>query len=251
MIEKIVGNPNASLDSKNHYVSITTPITINASDSGCCLSMTVEYRIWNVTSDTGWMNIPYMPYTFFFTEKCTHNLSIRAYDCLGDIVYHPNQTFHVNHMPKGESAERNRHLKNLFFIKEDVYALGSGFKPFDWIDIYVTQDKDWTNRDPITPPADVSRIVETAQTDSNGDVHLLVWPAPLIVGRYDIIYDANQNGFYDWGIDAVDGASPGFNVITERATQAIKVPTVSSVGLALLTTFLTLTGIIIIRRRQQ
>ena len=247
VIDTIVGEPNVDLGCGFFILATTTPLTINVSDAGCCPNMTVEFRIWNATSDTGWMNIPTVPYTFTFTERCTHNLSIRAYDCLGRMVYHENQTFLVDHIPQGASSEINQSIKDIFFENEDVYALGGGFNSSDWIDIYVVPDRNWTDQDPIPIPDDVSGGVETVQTDGNGDVHALVWPAPLIVGSYDIIYDSDQDGIYNWGIDAIDGASPGFSV-RELPAQA---PILSAVGLALLVTMMSFIAIRAIRKKQR
>ena len=256
-IEKTIGEPNRSVGCFEFEVSRDTPITINASDNGCCPSFTVEYRIWNSTSDTGWMVIgtDLLPYTFTFAERCMHNLSIRAYDCLGHMVYHQNQTFYVDHGPRGDSSEATQVIQDVFFTDEDVWALGGGFIPGDWIDIYVVPDRDWTDGDAIQPPNDVSNGVENVQADVNGDVHALVWPQPLIVGAYDIVYDADEDGFYDWGTDAIDGMSPGFIV---RGTWdgvggegPSQVPIVSPLGLIVLTSILPLIGIIALRKKKQ
>jgi len=43
----------------------------------------------------------------------------------------------------------------------------------------------------------------------NGDIApVLVWHAPLTPGRYDIVIDANQNGFYNAATDGLDSGSP-------------------------------------------
>ena len=39
------------------------------------------------------------------------------------------------------------------------------------------------------------------------------WHAPLVIGEYDIVVDANRNGIYDASMDGLDGGSPGFVVI--------------------------------------
>ena len=253
-IVKTVGEPNMSVGCGDYEVSSDTPITINASDDGCCPNLTVEYRIWNETDDTGWRMITALPYTFTFSERCMHNLSIRAFDCLGHMTYHENETFYVDHGPQGDSAEATQVIQNLFFTNEDVYAIGSGFIANDTIDIYVVADRDWTDGNAI--PGDVSGGAETnVQCDGNGDVYFLVWPQPLVVGDYDIVYDADQDGFYDWGIDAIDGMSPGFTV---RGTGdgvggegPSRVPVVSPLGLIFLVTILPLVGIIALRRKEQ
>jgi hypothetical protein len=98
VIEKTVGDPNVSIGGGDYYVTTGTPITINATNMGSCPNMTVAYQIWNTTSDTGWINLTTLPYTFTFGEECMHNLSIKAYDCVGNIVYE-NETFYVDDTP--------------------------------------------------------------------------------------------------------------------------------------------------------
>ncbi|MBE3141712.1 MAG: hypothetical protein IMZ53_14145, partial [Thermoplasmata archaeon] len=106
-IEKTVGQPNCSVlpqflkfdgDEDIYCVRTTTPITINASDPGCCPSLMVDYRVWNDTADSGWIAITELPYVFYFSEECMHHLDIRAYDCLGHITY-DNETFYVDDTP--------------------------------------------------------------------------------------------------------------------------------------------------------
>ncbi|HEC76437.1 MAG TPA: LamG domain-containing protein, partial [Thermoplasmatales archaeon] len=94
VINKTVGDPNVAGTGTPHYwVTTYTPITINASDAGCCDSLFVEIS----TDGANWTMIT-VPYIFHFTEECYHNLYIRAYDCLGHIVY-DNETFYVDDTP--------------------------------------------------------------------------------------------------------------------------------------------------------
>ena len=67
-------------------------------------------------------------------------------------------------------------------------------------------------------------------TNAAGDiVPADVWPPPLTPGEYDIVFDANQNGIYDVGIDAVDNPHrPGF-VVT--GAQPPMVPTQTHWGI--------------------
>jgi len=157
--------------------------------------------------------------------------------------------------PQGDSAEGNQAIQNVFFTNEDVWAIGSGFTPYDIIDIYVFEDRDWTDGDPIPGlPGDFVRSVQDFQCDENGDVHVLVWSQPLIVGDYDIVYDANQNGTYEWGIDAVDGASPGFVVkgIGKGAggDGDAQVPLLSSLHLAFLAILMSVVAVIKLLRKK-
>ncbi|MGC9308029.1 MAG: DUF7507 domain-containing protein [Thermoplasmatota archaeon] len=90
-----VGEPNCSEAPGGGYcVTTGTPITIDANDQGCCPGIMVMYRIWNNTYDAGWQTIS-TPYTFTFEEQCRHNLSVKAFDCLGNLVFE-NITFYVD-----------------------------------------------------------------------------------------------------------------------------------------------------------
>ncbi len=82
-------------------VTTETDITINAYDLGCCPSLTVKYRVWNGPNepgddhDTGWVDITTLPFVYNFQSECFHHLDIKAYDCLGHVVY-DNETFYVD-----------------------------------------------------------------------------------------------------------------------------------------------------------
>jgi len=97
-IDKIVGLPNCYITEGEYCVTTSTNITINASDMGCCDSLIVEYRVWNDSFDSGWVLIGQLPFNFSFTDECFHHLDIRAYDCLGHIIY-DNETFYVDDSP--------------------------------------------------------------------------------------------------------------------------------------------------------
>ncbi|MCD6133157.1 MAG: hypothetical protein J7J16_02385, partial [Deltaproteobacteria bacterium] len=92
-IVKTVGDPNYSV-SGEYYVTTSTPITIDAYDTGCCANMTVEYRIWYGGIWSGWTTIT-VPQTIYLTGECKHYLEIKAYDCLGHVTL-DNETFYVD-----------------------------------------------------------------------------------------------------------------------------------------------------------
>jgi hypothetical protein len=175
------------------------------------------------------------------------------YDLNGDgmsdlLIYNENYMSVIYKPLRGDSADTNGRKKDLFFTDEDVYAIGSGFEPSDWINISVVPDRDWKDGDPI--PADVSSDgVNTVQADANGSVFALVWPQPLTVGEYDIVFDANQNGTYDFGTDAVDGASPG--IVVQERPAAVAAPVLTTLGLGLLTVFMVLVAILGLKRRPE
>jgi uncharacterized repeat protein (TIGR01451 family) len=94
VIEKTVGNPNCSCDNITYCVTTDTEITINAYDTGCCIceNITIEYRIWFNEQWTDWIHYNR---SFTFEEACTHQLEIRAMDCLGNTVT-DLETFYVD-----------------------------------------------------------------------------------------------------------------------------------------------------------
>jgi hypothetical protein len=82
------------------------------------------------------------------------------------------------------------------------------------VDVYIVGDDTWT--DGMTIPSDLSDDgMNNVQTDGTGDLGpVAVWQPPLTVGEYDMVFDANQNGVYDAGIDVVnDPNHPGFTVV--------------------------------------
>ena len=142
-----------------------------------------------------------------------------------------------------------------YHVDADVYAAGSGFATGTNVDISVVLDQDWNNGDPI--PADVTGSVETVSV-VGGDVGpVLVWHAPLVVGEYDIVIDANQNGVYDTSTDGLDSGSPGFVVIDRSCCPSVPVgpdtaaavPTISPIGAIILVGLLGIMAMGRIRRR--
>lgn len=122
--------------------------------------------------------------------------------------------FQVDTIPQtGGSSNSAGAAKDKFSIVENVYATGSGFFPSSNVDIYVVEDREWSNGDPI--PADVGDGMDTIPTDDTGNLGpVVIWSATLEVGGYDLVFDANQDGFYDVIIDLVDDQNePGFVVV--------------------------------------
>ena len=79
---------------------------------------------------------------------------------------------------------------------------------------------------------------------------MLVWHAPLAPGRYDIVIDANQDGFYDAATDGLDSGSPGFVVVADATIPAgVPVPALTPHGIIALVGLLCVIGTFMIRRR--
>jgi hypothetical protein len=114
--------------------------------------------------------------------------------------------------PSVKSTDSSGNPRSEFTTSETVYASGAYFPAYTDVDIYIVEDREWTDGDPI--PADISGGVETVQTDADGNLPVTaVWAPTLVVGEYDLVIDANQNGYYNAGIDAVDDPNhPGFVV---------------------------------------
>lgn len=59
----------------------------------------------------------------------------------------------------GRSSGSSGAAKDEFSTGEDVYITGSGFFPSSNVDIYVVEDREWSNGNPI--PADVGDGMDT------------------------------------------------------------------------------------------
>ncbi len=114
--------------------------------------------------------------------------------------------------PKVHSTNFKGETENKFKTDESVYIEGGNFKPSTNVDVYVTNNRKWVKGDQLS---DVSTDgIETVQTTSKGNIpKTMVWGAPIVEGKYDIVVDANQDGTFNEG-DAIDGksADPGFKV---------------------------------------
>ncbi len=129
----------------------------------------------------------------------------------------------------------------MYDLGESVYATGSGFVPNSPVDIYITEDRKWYDGMAINPPLFATKTVDA---DANGAIRAVeVWTDPS-VGEYDLASDANRNGIYNKGIDAVDDPNdPGFIVLCS-------VPALAPVGLIVLVGLLSVVVAISIRRKR-
>ena len=109
-------------------------------------------------------------------------------------------------------------IRDGFLSRESVYATGSGFKKNTPVDIYVVTDRAWTDGNQprygdSIPPDISSDGINTVNTDESGNIGpVLIWPSPLTVGSYDVVFDVAPDGLYSYG-DGVDHPNhPGFSV---------------------------------------
>jgi len=135
----------------------------------------------------------------------------------------------VNYTPSStiESCDSFGTTKDTFDLDNNVYVKGSIPNQL-YLDtqsrnartypIYVVEDSTWSDDMPIPPRVPGTEISVTPDPSGNIDP-TLVWNSPLTPGKYDIVVDVNNNGFYDVGIDALDDSdievSAGFFVIPE------------------------------------
>jgi len=117
-----------------------------------------------------------------------------------------------------ETTDSEGTVKNKF-LQDNVYIKGSGYDPSWTYALHVVEDTDWS--DGTTIPNRVDRTETEVTTDGYGNIPIgtVAWTPPLILGKYDIIIDVNNNGNYDEGIDALDdrgiNVTAGFLVIPE------------------------------------
>jgi hypothetical protein len=150
--------------------------------------------------------------------------------------------------PTGDSSDSDGVGEDTYTTREAVYATGSDFVPNTYVDVYIVGDLAWS--DGMAIPPDVSHDgMDTVLTDALGNLGpTLVWPPPLTVGEYDMVFDANRNGVYDEVLDVVDHpAHPGFVVQEPVPIGGIIVPVnrleflapwLGLVAVALLATFI-------------
>jgi len=105
------------------------------------------------------------------------------------------------------ACDTNRDYKDIFETTENVYAaLNPNTQQFThkWVYKYVVIHQDtWNDGDPLD---DVSRGPEydTPQYGCTNEGRVLVWPADLTPGAYDIVIDVNRDGLYTKGMDFLD-----------------------------------------------
>jgi len=112
------------------------------------------------------------------------------------------------------STEGGGSIDDTYHPNDDVEVSASGFLADSYVDVYVVNDGTWSDGDPI--PADVGDGMDTIQADGSGDIGpVVVWYAQLDIGEYDVVFDADQNGYYDEIPDLVEDPNhPGFVVVS-------------------------------------
>jgi hypothetical protein len=102
-----------------------------------------------------------------------------------------------------ESCDSSGTSKDVFDINEQVYVKGSGYLPSTTYSIYLVSDTNWT--DGMLIPGRIGGTATTTTSDASGNISLtMIWNTPLKPGKYDIIVDVNNDGYYNATIDALD-----------------------------------------------
>jgi hypothetical protein len=103
-------------------------------------------------------------------------------------------------------------VKRIYYQREDVYCSGSYFFPNSNVRVYILLDDTWSEGTSMTDLS--SDGFNTVPIDGVGNLPVtMIWPGRLTIGQYDIVFDTNQDGIYQSGVDAVDDpGDPGFEV---------------------------------------
>jgi len=122
----------------------------------------------------------------------------------GNVAFRLNTTTEAGWTPKDK-----------YRANEDVHVSSSGFPPNSPVDVYVVGDYHWYDGNLIPPDSGTIFAQKTFTTDDEGEIeNQVIWEAPLEIGEYDIVFDADRNGVYDEIPDLVyDPNHPGFTVV--------------------------------------
>jgi hypothetical protein len=105
--------------------------------------------------------------------------------------------------PMIESCDSTGNPEDTFQLNQAIYVEGSGYLPSTTYSIYLVNDTTWIEDMPI--PQRVIETTATVSSDTSGNISATVlWNAPLKPGGYDIVVDANGDGYYNASIDALD-----------------------------------------------
>ncbi|MBC7237417.1 MAG: DNRLRE domain-containing protein [Chloroflexi bacterium] len=105
------------------------------------------------------------------------------------------------------ACDVNRSYKDVFEPGENVYVyVNPPVQQFThaWVHKYVVAHREiWADGDSLVDVTEGPEY-DTPQYGCTNQGRVLIWPAPLTPGVYDVVIDVNRNGVYDGGIDFVD-----------------------------------------------
>jgi hypothetical protein len=111
-------------------------------------------------------------------------------------------------------GETGGSIKDRYITTENVRVAANGFMPGVDVHVYVVNDYEWTDGDDIPPDGGDIFAEKLLTADGDGQVKGIVWEAPLEIGEYDVVFDADNNGNYNEIPDLVDDPNhPGFIVV--------------------------------------
>jgi len=115
--------------------------------------------------------------------------------------------------PIGKPVDASGNPTRSFMTTDEVYIMGYNFPPNTAIDVYVVADRGWSGGEVIGE--DRGDGVDTLTSDDSGNIgRAKIWSAPLSSGQYDIVFDVNRDGIYEYGVDYVaEAGTVGFKVI--------------------------------------
>lgn len=138
--------------------------------------------------------------------------------------------------PNGIATDGGGLPVSVYDPAEDVYVAGSLFPANGTVDIYVVADRGWGGGEAVSDGLGIGVTSVVADGDGNiGPVR--IWSAPLEKGKYDVVFDANRNGTYEYINDAIIGeGTTGFAVgkpftaeeqqggVTQESYRLVSVP---------------------------
>jgi len=113
------------------------------------------------------------------------------------------------------ATEAGQTDKDTYLTSQDVEVSATGFPPDSEVDVYVVEDYHWYDGDLIPPDLGAIFAQKTFTTDNEGEIeNEVIWEAPLEIGEYDVVFDADRNGVYDEIPDLIDDPNhPGLTVV--------------------------------------
>jgi len=129
----------------------------------------------------------------------SNTVTIMVMDEAGNIMMNSHILIAV---PSIESSNIEGNRKDVYVEGESVHVYGSNLVSNAIYPIYVVQDVAWTEG--MSIPARLPGTPTTVATNSTGQIPpTKIWTSS-VAGKYDIIIDVNDDGFYNATIDALD-----------------------------------------------
>jgi len=145
--------------------------------------------------------------------------------------------------PVVESCNSTGTVKDSFDSSDSVYVKGEGYQPSATYDLYVVNATTWS--DGMSIPQRVEGTATTITSDTSGNITVTpAWNTPITMGNYDIVVDANRDGYYNSSIDALDQS----NVQIKAGFQTVPEFSQTTILIALMIT--TISATILVRKKR-